>query len=122
MANFCMSPKYPTLDTLYDEFERCLSSHNHDDIPDNLGYQPLYAPQAVQAIVENNTDMFYRVDQQGWGQVYPSGTDNAYYADDQGKLLPWNDLVIQDDWMPEPEVRSDTPYQLPNVLGIGIFG
>ena len=121
-ANFCMTPKYPTLDVMYDEFERCLSSHHHDDIPDNLGYQPLYAPQAVQAIITNNTDIFFHADRRGWNQIYPDGTQDAYYADEHGNLLPWNEPMIQDDWIPEPEVRAETPYQLPNVLGVGIFG
>ena len=129
LANFCMSPKYPTLDTLYDEFERCLSSHNHDDIPDNLGYQPLYAPQAVQAIVENNTDMFYRVDQQGWAQLYDEnyqggGKGVVLQTDNQGNPIVWDPYaaVTTDEWVPEPDIRADTPGGMDNVLGIGIFG
>ena len=57
-ANYCMQPKYDSLDVMYNEFDRCMSSHHHDDIPDNLGYQPRYAPQAVQAIVTDNRDLF----------------------------------------------------------------
>jgi hypothetical protein len=146
-ANFCMAPKYPLLDVMYDEFERCLSSHHHDDIPDNLGYQPLYAPQAVQAIITNNTNLFFNVDRQGYGQIYEEGFSPDYgsvftLGDDgtlspyqrrqatkfmlgeDGKLIPLDEPypMIQDDWVPEPEVKADTPYQLPNVLGIGIFG
>jgi hypothetical protein len=146
-ANFCMEPKYPTLDIMYEEFIACLSSHHHDDIPDNLGYQPLYAPQATQAIVTNNKDIFFAVDRQGWDQIYEDGFNpdygsvftlgddgvlspyqrtqaTKYTLGDDGKLVPLDEPypVMRDDWMPEPEVRADTPHGLPNVLGIGLFG
>src|SRR5208282_2206705 len=63
--NACMEPKYNNLEVLYNEFQRCMTSHHHDDIPDNLGYQPRYAPRATQAIVQNDTSMF-SFDRQGW--------------------------------------------------------
>ena len=148
-ANFCLEPKYPTMDVLYDEFERCLSSHHHDDLPDNLGYQPLYAPQATQAIVENKTDMFYIVDRQGWGEIYNEGFNpndgsvftlgedgilnpfvrtqpTRYSLGDDGKLValdaPSPIPVSLDDWIPEQETKADNPYGMDNVLGVGIFG
>jgi hypothetical protein len=135
-ANFCLQPKYPSMDTLYDEFERCMftkrhgaSTHHHDDIPDNLGYQPMYAPQAVQALVENNTDMFYRVDHQGWHQLYDEnyqggGRGVVLQTDNQGNPIVWDPYatVTTDEWVPEPDVRADTPSGMDNVLGIGIFG
>ena len=128
-ANFCLQPKYPSMDILYDEFERCLSAHHHDDMPDNLGYQPLYAPQATQAIVENNTDMFYRVDQQGWSQLYDEnyqggGKGVVLQTDNQGNPIVWDPyaVVTTDEWVPEPDIRADTPSGMDNCLGIGIFG
>jgi hypothetical protein len=130
-ANFCMEPKYHHLDVLYDEFERCLftrrhgeSTHHHDDIPDNLGYQPLYAPQATQAITENQTEKFYFVDRVGWADVFnPDMNTNAYYADENGKLVPWDAPMLPDDWAPQEDPRAGSQYaDLPNVLGIGIFG
>lgn len=128
-ANFCLQPKYPSMDILYDEFERCLSAHHHDDIPDNLGYQPMYAPQAVQALVENNTDMFYRVDQQGWHQLYDEnyqggGKGVVLQTDNQGNPIVWDPyaVVTTDEWVPEPDIRTETPGGMDNVLGIGIFG
>jgi hypothetical protein len=146
-ANFCMEPKYPTLDIMYEEFIACLSSHHHDDIPDNLGYQPLYAPQATQAIVERNTDMFWTVDRQGWSEVYETGfrpdggsvftlgddgvlnpyqrtQATKYSLNDEGKLVPLDEPypVVQDDWSPEPEVRVETPSGMQNILGTGVFG
>ena len=147
-ANFCMQPEYPTLDTLYTEFEKCMASHHHDDIPDNLGYQPLFAPQATQAIVENNTDVFVRIDQQGWSQIYDNGfqsdSGSVYTLGDDGSLQPYERTqatkytltddgrlvpidapipLMLDDWLPEPEQsRAESPYGMPNVLGVGIFG
>lgn len=118
--NACMEPL--PLETLYLEFLSCMTSHHHEDMPDCLAYQLRYAPRATQSLVENNTDMFFSLDRRGWNQIYPDGTENAYYADEHGNLLPWNEPMIQDDWIPEPEVRAETPYQLPNVLGVGIFG
>jgi hypothetical protein len=124
LANFCMEPKYPGLDLLYDEFERCLASHHHDDIPDNLGYQPQFAPQATQALVENQTEKFYFVDRVGWADVFnPDMNTNAYYADENGKLVPWDAPILPDDWAPQEDTRAGSQYaDLPNVLGIGIFG
>ena len=147
-ANFCMQPEYPTLDTLYSEFERCMSSHHHDDIPDNLGYQPMYAPQATQAIVENNTDLFVRIDRQGWSQIYDNGfqpdSGSVFTLGDSGELLPYERTqatkytltddgrlvpldapipLMLDDWLPAPESsQAESPHGLPNVLGVGIFG
>src|ERR1700721_4307584 len=68
--NACMAPKYLNLEVLYSEFERCMTSHHHDDIPDNLGYQPRYAPRATQIVVEKNVDQMFNLDRQGWGEVY----------------------------------------------------
>lgn len=123
-ANFCMDPEYPNLDVLYSEFDKCMGSHHHDDIPDNLGYQPRYAPQATQAIVENNVSMMSKVDQMGWNEVFnPDSSGNAYYQDEKGNLVPWDQPQQPfDDWQPEPEVVSSTPNGLPNILGVGLFG
>jgi len=123
-ANFCMQPKYQNLDVLYSEFDKCMGSHHHDDIPDNLGYQPRYAPRATQAIVENNTDMFSRVDQQGWNELFnPGSTTNAYYQDDNGQLVPW-DQPIQpfDDFIPQPEIQRSEYFGMDNILGVGMHG
>jgi phage terminase large subunit-like protein len=66
----------PHKDVLYDEFERCLSTNNHsthDDIPDNLSYQPRYAPAMLAAIMMQEQDKFSRADG-AWQNVFdPSG-------------------------------------------------
>jgi hypothetical protein len=148
-ASFCMEPKYPTLDVMYEEFIRCLSSHHHDDIPDNLGYQPMYAPQATQAMVENKTDMFYVVDRQGWGDIYNEGFSpndgSVFTLGEDGSITPYtrtqptryslgedgrlvaidapNPIPVSfDDWIPEQDTKAENPYGLDNVLGVGIFG
>jgi hypothetical protein len=129
-ANYCMQPKYPTLEVLYSEFEKCMSSHHHDDIPDNLGYQPLYAPRATQAIVENNTDMFgYQLDRRGWGEIYDEdyrpNLGPGYYLDDNGQMVPIDlppPTMILDDFVPPQDVSGDTPNGMPNILGAGYWG
>ena len=123
-ANFCMTPKYQNLDVLYSEFDKCMGSHHHDDIPDNLGYQPRYAPRATQAIVENDISMFSKVDQMGWNELFnPGSTSNAYYQDENGQLVPWDQPVQPfDDFAPAPQIQSTTPHGMPNILGVGLWG
>jgi hypothetical protein len=70
--NSCMEPK--PMELLYSEFEKCLSSHHHDDIPDVISMQPRYAPRATQAIVENNEEMFSQSDI-NWNIIFEEGTD-----------------------------------------------
>ena len=146
--NACMAPKEPTLEVFYSEWEKCLVNHHHDDIPDVISQMPnRYAPRATQAIVTNNVSMFSNIDRLGYGQIYEEGFSPDYGSvftlgddgtlspyqrrqatkfmlGDDGKLIPLDEPypIIQDDWSPEPEVKADTPYQLPNVLGVGIFG
>ena len=115
--NACMQPKYPDLEVLYSEFEKCMSDHHHDDIPDNLGYQPRYAPRATQALVENNTDMFGQFERQGWHDIYDEenrpNIGPAYYMwnTGEGGLIPLNQepTPFYDDFLPEPE-QPDLNY------------
>ena len=129
-ANYCMQPKYETLDAMYDEFERCMSSHHHDDIPDNLGYQPRYAPQAVQSIIENNQDMFGGlIDRRGWGEVfdedYRPNVGPSYYLDDNGMLVPTEPpppTIMFDDFVSLEDQPASSPGGMPNILGAGVWG
>lgn len=130
----------PYLETLYDEFERCLTSHHHDDIPDNLAYQPLYAPRAVQAIATKNQEMFSRADG-SWqyvfdasGELYGQG-ENYYNSPFKGYVLIndpetgefrlvgeeiINPIVVAE---PAQETRAQSAYDgLDNVLGAGLIG
>ena len=122
--NACMDPL--PLETLYTEFLKSQTSHHHEDIPDCLAYQLRYAPRATQAIVENNVNMFYRIDQQGWNDIF--NEDNvprsAWYYDDNGKLVPVEPEMpsLFSDFLPDPEVSNATPNGLPNILGAGMWG
>ena len=108
----------------------------------------MYAPQATQAIVENNTDLFVRIDRQGWSQIYDNGfqpdSGSVFTLGDSGELLPYERTqatkytltddgrlvpldapipLMLDDWLPAPESsQAESPHGLPNVLGVGIFG
>ncbi len=59
------------LEVLYDEFERCMGGRHltHDDIPDNLSYQPRYAPSMMQAILTQETNRFSRPDG-AWNYIF----------------------------------------------------
>ena len=123
--NACM-PSDPRLETFYAEWEKCLVSHHHDDIPDVVSQMPnRYAPRATQAIVENDVNMFSYVDCMGWNELFnPDSNASAYYANEEGKLVPWEEPIQPFDmFVPEPEiVNSSTPNGMNNILGAGLFG
>lgn len=97
--NTCMTPN---LDVLYSEFEKCLTSHHHDDIPDVLSMQPRYAPRAVQAIMENNEEMMSKSDPM-WNLIY-EGADQ-FGRIGYGPTPPPFDPAQED--MPEDEPFVD---------------
>ncbi len=126
-ANYCMEDNPPPknkMEVVYNEFEKCMFDHHHDDIPDNLGYQLNYSPQATQAIIENNRDMFSYVDQQGWDQLfnedYMLGPGSSF-MDENGNITNWMPVATQPEYMPEPEPQTSF-HGLPNILGAGYFG
>ena len=125
--NACMDPI--PMETLYTEFEKCMESHHHEDIPDCLAYQLRHAPRATQAIVESNVDIYLWLDRQGWGEVfdedYRPNTGPAYYRGDNGELIPLGDpqpVQSFDDFVPMEETYARPPGGMPNILGAGIFG
>jgi hypothetical protein len=125
-ANYCMTPKYPDLEVLYSEFERCMGAHHHDDIPDNLGYQPRYAPRASQAIFNNDQDLFSNVDRLGYRDIFAEENmsgDCLLTDPETGKVTMWSpQQTTLEGFTPTPEVPSETPHGLPNILGAGVWG
>ena len=125
--NACMAPKEPNLEVFYSEWQKCLVSHHHDDIPDVVSQMPnRYAPRATQAIVENNVEMFSRIDQIGWNELFNEDymAQNGSWMDDNGNIINQEQPVLPsaDLFQPEPEASTQTPYGMPNVLGAGFWG
>jgi hypothetical protein len=125
--NACMAPKEPNLEVFYSEWAKCLVSHHHDDIPDVISQMPnRYAPRATQAIVENNVEMFSRIDQIGWNELFNEDymAQNGSWMDDNGNIINSEQPIMPtaDLFQPEPEASTQTPYGLPNVLGAGFWG
>lgn len=126
--NACMEPE--TMEVLYSEFEKCLVSHNHEDIPDSLSYQTRYAPRAVQAIVNNDMSIIVRIDQQGWGELFiegyvSQGKGTLMQANSQGEIMvydPYAAYMTPDDFSPAPEIENTTPNGMDNILGVGMWG
>jgi hypothetical protein len=125
--NACMEPL--AIEILYSEFEKCMTSHHHDDIPDNLARQLKHAPRATQAIVENNTDMFFGIDRLGWGEIYDENyradLGPSYYLGEDGVLVPTVATLPEpslEEFTPEPDVPNKTPNGMQNILGAGIWG
>jgi predicted phage terminase large subunit-like protein len=120
----------PQLEVLYSEFERCLTSHHHDDIPDVISRQVKYAPAMQMVIEKQGFNAFTRTDM-AWHMLYEEG----YFGPNYGWLLShnpesgeleWNAPVIQSP-MIEPVVdvsaRPDTPDpSYDPVLGAGLCG
>ena len=134
-ANYCMEGNPSPLNKMeivYNEFEKCMFDHHHDDIPDNLGYQTgKFAPPATQHILENNRDMFSSIDKQGWGLIY----DEDYQGGNQGMIIHTDEngnpivfdpaapvSVFEDFFKPEIEVNNYTPRGMNNILGAGMYG
>ncbi len=107
----------PILETIYNEFEKCLSSHKHDDIPDVLSQQPRYAPRMAQLIQSKELQTFSRLDA-AWNLLFEENTDAFGNI---GLGSPYINPLETVKEEPE-EIRAETPEGLPNVLGAGLFG
>lgn len=107
----------PHLEVLYSEFEKCLTSHHHDDIPDVLSRQPKYAPR-MQMPTDGKplaTQMPNSIDQAAW---------NIYFDDGDcfgrpGMATPPPIVEVAS----EPDVKAESSYDgLPPILGAGFCG
>lgn len=86
----------PYRDVMYEEFERCLGDHHHDDIPDNFGYQPRYAPSMMQAILQQETDRFSRADG-AWNYLFDSSGELYGDSSPQQWFSPFQGLRLEND-------------------------
>jgi hypothetical protein len=120
-AAHCMSfnkPPNDKMEVLYDEFEKCLHSHHHDDIPDVVSHHPRYAPRAVQRLLETAKPQIDR-DQIFWNIYFENG--DAFGRVGMGIPAPPS-MMKEPEFFDEPEFESDAPNGLPNILGAGIYG
>lgn len=121
----------PHLDALYSEFERCLHSHHHDDIPDVISRQTKYAPAMAGLIQSNDMQTGTRADA-AWHLLFEEG----YASPFTGFLLEHNSETGELNWItqplpypifepgpsdtgPRPEVQAPG---LDPILGSGILG
>lgn len=121
----------PHLDALYSEFERCLHSHHHDDIPDVISRQTKYAPAMANLIRTNEMQTGTRADA-AWHLLFEEG----YASPFTGFLLEHNPetggLIWQTQALPNPityagPVDTSPPTEvsapgLDPILGSGICG
>jgi phage terminase large subunit-like protein len=119
----------PFLGVLYDEFEKCMGSSHHDDIPDVISRQLKYAPAMQQAIIKNEIQTWNKVEA-GWKMLFEEGFQSPF----GGFLLINNPETGQLEWVTEPirspitetpdmfGSRSASPTGLDPILGSGIFG
>jgi hypothetical protein len=115
MNNVPVKGNQAPMDLLYDEFEKCLTSHHHDDIPDVIAMQFRYAPRATIAIIENNENIVKRDPM--WTMIFEDGDQFGR----PGYGLPQPEISF----MPDPEIfddyiEADAPTGLTNILGAGL--
>lgn len=93
------------METVYSEFERCLTSHKRDDIPDVIAMQMRYAPRAVIAIVENNEAMMTSYNP-SWNLTFEEGSDPFGRLGYAPAITPF-----QEDSQSDYEVETYTHWQ-----------
>lgn len=123
-ANYCMAG-VPSknggnpMDFLYDEFEKCLTSHHHDDIPDNIGMQQRYAPKASMVLIDRQDENMYTADP--WYNIIFENGDafgRAGYGTENLPLTPFE----EDQRYIDDDLEASAPTGLKNILGAGFFG
>lgn len=103
------------LEALYSEFERCLTSHHHDDIPDVISRQAKYAPQMAQIIEKNDIQTWSQADA-SYNLLFEENCD-AFGRPGMGGPPQSID--------PTPEEDGPEPYTQPGfdpILGGGLSG
>ncbi len=112
----------PHLETLYDEFERCLSSHKRDDIPDVISQQMRYAPRVQIMIAKNEVPMGVSKEDAANNIIFGHyGDDGPIPSDAWGQPYygPATDLTepLKDEEPPQPMSNGMDP-----ILGSGLIG
>ena len=123
LANYLLNGQ---MELVYSEFERCLHGTGHDDVPDCISYQLRYAPRVAGMIVPKegmkgaSTNPFnpfaMSPEQAAYNLLYVEGTDQFGRV---GFGPPPTPIIAPE---PEPEVRAESPGDLPPILGAGLFG
>jgi predicted phage terminase large subunit-like protein len=110
------SAHLPHLEALYSEFERCMSSHHHDDIPDVISRQTKYGPRMLQVIEKNDISTWTKSNA-AYNLLFEENCD-AF-----GRIgMGWVPTIN-----PEPEVDNSPKIETPStafdpILGAGIYG
>lgn len=114
----------PHLEVLYSEFEKCMVSHHHDDIPDVISQQPRLAPRIEATGFTNHLHDGVPFDrktfmlQAGWNLMFEENCD-AFGVPGAG--IPTMPLVQQ--VFQEVDIECEpNPGGGDNILGSGLFG
>jgi len=106
----------PHLDVLYNEFELCLVSHLHDDIPDVISLQPRYAPRITMIAAEQEAT-FSSEEDASFNILFVPGSDAFGRV---GTYVPPATVVpVPVERGPQPESAYE---DAPSILGAGLFG
>jgi len=107
----------PYLDVLYNEFQDCMVSHHHEDIPDVISQQPRYAPR-INQLIEEKTLSSYSAEDASFNLLFIPGSDafgNIGFANPQAPIA----VPVQVEQGP----RAESAYEdAPAILGSGLFG
>jgi hypothetical protein len=111
------SAALPHLNTLYDEFEKCLNAvSGHDDIPDVISQQPRYRPR-VQVMVEKNEIPIMGTDTAKYNLIFEEG------ADPFGRLGHYVPPVTPPTAEEQSDMQAEVPISgLDTMLGSGLCG
>ena len=107
----------PYLEVTYKEFEMCLASHHHDDIPDVISQQPRYAPR-LQMLMDKNEIQTWSRDEAQWNITFEEGADQFGRIGMGGFEVPLNPMVL-----PEENISTQVPAPgMDPILGAGLSG
>jgi predicted phage terminase large subunit-like protein len=111
----------PYLDTLYYEFERCLTAHHHDDIPDVISQQLRYVPQ-IQIMIDKKEFPIWNREDAAWNLIYgdwEGGQPDPFGRPGFHGSLPETAFQEPPDQGLKAVPSSD---ELPSMLGGGLIG